>query len=591
MIVVSTGCYQSKEEPNQPVAKGGLIDEGGSSSVGPAKVAEAAPTDWMQFRGAGNLSKSESTGLPSEFGESNVVWKAQLIGRGCSTPIIVGDRVFLTSYSGYGESAEKPGNLELFRLHLYCYDRETGEQVWRQDIKGNPAENPRLNPNLLGHGFASSTPISDGENVYVFFGISGVFAFDVDGEFLWQQDVGWRNYNFGSSTSLALHENLVIVNASIESQTVYALNKSTGVGVWKIDDVFDSWATPVLGQASDGTTELVIPQKNIVRGFDPDSGEELWTCEAIPDYIVPTPVIVDGVAYCNGGRESQTVAIRLGGRGDVTKSHKLWQARVGTNVTSSVYHDGHVYQIRQNGIFQALDAKTGQTANRGRVKGAITVFGSPLLAGDKLYFPLADSVAVIAANPKNELISLSRFSGNDGEFRASLAVSGDRTFTRNDKFLYCIGPRKVSKTKIIKQSKSGEVSLASKPKFDFDPVTKRIRIYNRCVGTDISDLEMFILNPYKSVITEDQTTKSKVLITEWFPKFGEIRRERSDVVWRHMKQETNDAEFVKQMTAIEAKAMALQRELRTPIKKMFSKEQMDQHIAEAKAWQEKNKKK
>ncbi len=612
LLIFIAGCTNANSEPQKSKEKaaGVIPDESVGSSPKnapstaspsndalskdsvPASVSspQTAPTDWLQFRGAGNLSTTSSQGLPSEFNENHVTWKAELLGRGCSTPIIVGNRVLLTSYSGYGESAAKPGALDLFLLHLYCYDRETGELFWRKDIKGNPAENPRLNPNLLGHGFASSTPVSDGKNVYAFFGVSGVFAFDLDGNFLWQQDVGWRNFNFGSSSSLAIHQDTLIVNASIESQTVYGLDKKTGKGIWKIDDVLESWATPTLGLNDQGDSELVIPQKDIIRGFDPKTGKELWTCEAIPDYIVPTPVIVNGVAYCNGGKESRSLAIRLGGRGDVTKSHKLWQARIGTNVTSSIYHNEHLYQIYENGVFQVLDSKTGQTVNRGRVKGATKVFGSPLLAGEKLYIPLLYSVAVVAAKPEYELISMNNIAEDEGEFRASIAVSGDRMFTRNDKFLYSVSPEKVAETKIIKQPLPTNASLASKAKFDFDQSTKRIRIYNRCVGTDKTDLEMFILTPYKSVITEDQTTKSKALITEWFPRFAEIRRERSDVVWRYLTHETDDAVYQKEMAAIETKVMALQRDLRAPVKKMFSKEQMDQHIAESNAWLEKNKK-
>jgi len=182
LLIFIAGCTNANSEPQKSKEKaaGVIPDESVGSSPKntpstaspsndalskdsvPASVSspQTAPTDWLQFRGAGNLSTTSSQGLPSEFNENHVTWKAELLGRGCSTPIIVGNRVLLTSYSGYGESAAKPGALDLFLLHLYCYDRETGELFWRKDIKGNPAENPRLNPNLLGHGFASSTPVS-----------------------------------------------------------------------------------------------------------------------------------------------------------------------------------------------------------------------------------------------------------------------------------------------------------------------------------------------------------------------------------------------------------------------------------------------
>lgn len=142
----------------------------------------AAPgTDWTQFRGPGATSTAFTTGFPTSFDQGNVVWKSELIGRGASTPIIVGDKVFLTSYTGYGESAENPGSLSKLRHHLFCFNRTDGTLIWQRDIQGSLANEEKLNPNLLGHGFASSTPVTDGKSIFAFFGTSGVFAYDVEG--------------------------------------------------------------------------------------------------------------------------------------------------------------------------------------------------------------------------------------------------------------------------------------------------------------------------------------------------------------------------------------------------------------------------
>ena len=222
------------------------------------------PTDWKQFRGPGATSVAFSGGFPTKWDENNVVWKSELIGRGASTPIIVGDRVFVTCYSGYGESFEKPGDLSSLQHHLLCFDRTQGNLVWQRDIQGSMANEEHLNPNVIGHGFASSTPVTDGESVFVFFGTSGVFAFDVEGDFLWQTDVGWQHENFGSSSSLVLHKNLLIVNASVEARSAFALDKTTGAGVWKIDDVIQSWCTPVVAAAPDGKLELIISQQDVI---------------------------------------------------------------------------------------------------------------------------------------------------------------------------------------------------------------------------------------------------------------------------------------------------------------------------------------
>lgn len=554
---------------------------------------DSLPTDWRQFRGERNLSVTDAE-LPREFDSSFVQWKAELIGRGASTPIVVGEKIFLTSYSGYGESLEKPGKIADLQHHVYCFDRKTGSLNWLRNIKGNPAENSLLNPNLVGHGFASSSMTSDGEKVFAFFGIAGVFAFDLDGEFLWQQDVGWGSHNFGSSASLATHQNLLIVNASVESEAVYALDKETGTGVWKIDDVLESWTTPVLGETADGAEELVVAQKNVVRGFDPETGKELWTCEGILDYIVPTPVVVEGIAYCNGGKQNRTLAIRLGGRGDVTKSHKLWESEVGANVISSIFHDGHIYQVNDPGVLQVVDAKTGEVVKRERLKRSGSVFGSPLLSGEAIFFPLIHGIAVVNATPELGVISRNTITDDEGEFRASIAVTKDRMLTRNDNFLFCIAPNKqesskhvVPKDKLVDQFET----VVSKAKYDFDEATGRVRFYNRCLLKTPHELRGVILNPYKSVITEKQTALSLELIREEFPKFDLMRLQRREIIWNRMSGKIAEEEFLEQIAALEKKTIKTQAQLRMPIKKMFSKEQMDQHMAEHRAWLEKNKKK
>ena len=553
----------------------------------------AKGTDWKQFRGPDSTSVAFSSGFPTKWDESNVVWKSELVGRGASTPIIVGDKVFVTSYSGYGESAEKPGDLSKLRHHLYCFDRIGGSLIWQRNVQGSMANEEKLNPNVLLHGFASSTPITDGESVFAFFGTSGVFAFDVDGNFLWQTDVGWRHENFGSSTSLVLHKDLLIVNASVESHTVYALNKATGAGVWKIDDVIQSWSTPVVAKAPDGNLELVISQQDIIRGFDPNTGTELWSCEGILDYVVPTPVVVDGVAYCNGGKEYRAFAVRLGGRGEVTKSHKLWETKIGAYVASPVVHQGHMYLMKEIGVLQVFDIKTGEVVSRERVKGSGTVFASPLLAGDKIYYPLPAGVLVVEASPKYQKVSMNKFASEDCELKASLAVSGDRLLTRSDNYLYCIGPNQI-KTRYNKldSSKSGKFELiAAKSKYDYDKKMKKIRVYNRCLGYDSTELETFIIAPYCSVITPEQTEKTRELVREGFSPFVEARTEQKEIYWKHIKQELSDDEVAGALAALEKKVMGLQRDLRTPVKKMFSEEQMEAHLAEHRAWLEKTKKK
>ena len=578
-LLVTAGCKRSASEAE--VASS-------NEAHGPVEA-----SDWTNFRGPGTTSTAFTTGFPTKFDQDHVVWKSELVGRGASTPIIFGDKVFLTSYSGYGESAESPGDIEALRHHLYCFDRNDGTLLWQRDIKGSLATQDRLNPNVLGHGFASSTPVTDGESVFAFFGTSGVFAYDVEGEFLWQTDVGRKHENFGSCASLVLHKNLLIVNASAEAQRAFALDKTTGAGVWKIDNVIQSWSTPVVAQAPDGSSELLLSQQDIIRGFDPDTGVELWTCEGILDYVVPTPVVVDGVAYCNGGKQPQAFAVRLGGRGDVTKSHKSWEAKLGANVVSPVVYQGHVYLMKDQGVFQVVDAKTGDIVKRKRVKKTGTIFASPLLAGDKIFFPLVEGVLVVEAQPELSEVSLNKFADEKGDFKAALAVSGDRLFTRNDKFLYCIGPNK-TKTRVVKHdaAKSDESKLvAAKDKYDLDKETGKIRVYNNVFGPDSVPLERFILTPYDSVITPEQKAEALKNVRASYPSFVAAEAEQNELYWKHIKQELTDEEVAEAMAKLEKKVMLLQRDLRMPIKKGFTKEQMDQHLAEHHAWVEKNRKK
>ena len=592
ILVLSSlvGCGESHQVS---VADGGQSQTQAITNAGYATSETVAGTDWKQFRGPDSTSVAFSSGFPTEWDEKNIVWKSELIGRGCSSPIIVGDKVFVTSYSGYGESAEKPGKLSDLQHHLFCFDRSKGSLVWQRNVQGSMANADRLNPNVLLHGFASSTPITDGESVFAFFGTSGVFAFDVDGNFLWQTDVGWRTDNFGSSASLVLHKNLLIVNASIESRAVYALDKTSGAGIWKIDDVIRSWATPVLATAPDGGLELVVFQENVIRGFDPDSGKELWTCEGILDYVVPTPVVVDGVAYCNGGKEHRTFAVRLGGRGEVTKSHKLWEAKLGAYVISPVVHQGQVFVMRETGVCQVFDAETGEVVSRDRVKNSGKVFASPLLAGDKIYFPLPAGVLVVDASSKYKKISMNKFTSEDCDLMASLSVSGDRLLTRDDKFLYCIGPNKVkTRHNKLDSSEAPESELiAAKAKYDYDEKLKKIRIYNRCLDYESTGLEDFILAPYRSVITPQQTEKTREMVRDGFAPFVEAFAEQKEVYWKHIKQEFSDEEVAKSLAKIEKTVMGLQRDLRGPVKKMFTSEQMERHVAEHRAWLEKTQKK
>jgi hypothetical protein len=216
--------------------------------------------DWLRFRGP-NGSGIGSGSVPAKWSDTeNLKWKVELPGPGTSSPIIVGDRVFVTCYSGYGVDRENPGEMQDLKRHLVCINREGGEVIWDKPVRAVLPEDP-YRGFISEHGYASNTPVSDGEHVYVFFGKGGVLAFDFDGKQLWQMGVGTESgpQRWGSGSSLLLYKNLVIVPATEENEAIVALDKKTGKEVWKAQaaGLGNTWGTPILVEV-DGRTELVV---------------------------------------------------------------------------------------------------------------------------------------------------------------------------------------------------------------------------------------------------------------------------------------------------------------------------------------------
>ncbi|VGO23170.1 outer membrane protein assembly factor BamB family protein [Pontiella sulfatireligans] len=406
--------------------------------------------DWMGFRGPGGQGKAEAKGLPSTWdSKKNVVWKTNLPGPGTSSPVILGNKVFVTCYSGYGETIENPGELEGLKRHLVCVDRTSGTVLWDKTFKAKMPESKYSGgKNNTWHGYASSTPVTDGERLYVFFGISGVYAFDLDGNVLWQADLGSETHGWGCGTSPVLFKDLVIVNASVESKSMVALNKKTGKEVWTVTGVSKCWSSPMLVDV-DGKQELVLNlpgsgkvKESKLTGFDPATGKVLWSCAGPPDgYLCPSAVSHDGVVYAIGARKNTAIAVRAGGRGDVDESHVLWSVREGSNVTSPVYLDGYLYFMHEKGSALCLDAKTGEVVYKEKLEPSSGLIYSSMLAADgKLYAPSQhNGTYVVAAKPEFELLAVNTFQDDDSRVNASVSVSNNQLLMRTDKAIYCIG--------------------------------------------------------------------------------------------------------------------------------------------------------
>ncbi|MHC4879652.1 MAG: outer membrane protein assembly factor BamB family protein [Planctomycetota bacterium] len=408
--------------------------------IAPSQTVRA---DWPQFRGPGGNGTAAEALPPVTWSDSeNIVWKTPLPGRGASSPIVWGDRIFLTAYTGYGENAddlEAPGNKADLRLHVLSLERGTGKLQWDSEIPASVGTQ-NYSKRIADHGYATGTPATDGEAIYAYFGVSGLVAFDFDGKLLWRAQTGTKTAGFGSASSPVVYGDLVLINASIESGTMFAFDRKTGKEVWSVSPINRAWTSPCLVTAPGGSTELVLNHLDEVVGYDPLTGRKLWWCSAIDDYIVPVPITHDGIVYCLGGRSNRSLAIKPGGRGDVTETHKLWQRSIGANVTSPVYYDGHLYWASDKGVQCCLRASDGEEVYRKRLPTRARIYASIIRAGKHFYVTTRDAgIVVLEASPEYKEVATNVIASDETLVNASPAVSGDQLLLRTDRFLYCIG--------------------------------------------------------------------------------------------------------------------------------------------------------
>ncbi len=404
-------------------------------------LAATATADWPQFRGAGGRGQSGETGLPAQWdARSNIAWKTDLPGPGASSPVTFGEKIFLTCYSGYGIDEGSPGEASQLKRHVLCLDPQDGKVLWNA-VQPSTQEEGAYQGFTALHGYASSTPAVDAEAIYVFFGATGAAAYSHDGRQLWLTSCGTKTHEWGSANSPVRYENLVIINASVESGALIALDKKTGKEVWRQEGMVESWSTPALVK-TDAGWELVAQVKGKILGFDPASGKPLWSCQGIDDYVCPSVVAEGDVAFLIGGRRATAIAVRAGGRGDVTATHKLWEIKKGSNVPSPVVHEGYLYWAHDSrGTVYCVDAKTGKDAYEERLEPRPgRIYASPLAADGKLYYVSRDAgVFVVAAKPEFELLAHNKIESDTSVFNGSLAVADGRLLLRSDRALYCIG--------------------------------------------------------------------------------------------------------------------------------------------------------
>lgn len=418
--------------------------------------------DWLRFRGPnGSGIAVEDEKAPTKWSpKENLKWKVPLPGPGVSSPIVVGEKVFVTCYSGYGVDRRNPGQMENLKRHLVCVDRNKGKILWNKAIPATLPEDAYRGAGVPSHGYASHTPCSDGERVYVFFGKTGAIAFDMDGKKLWETNLGKGSdpRSWGSASSPILYKDSLIVTASSEASTIYALNVKTGKQVWKCpaSGLASLWGTPVLAKVDENRTDLVIGVSYETWGLNPTNGRLRWYSESL---AASNSSIVEnnGVVYALEGRGGRAGASKVGGKDDITKSHGVWTGNTSNRFGTPVVQDGRLYSLNGS-IATCLDAKTGKEIYRERLQGGSSSSGggrrggfgrggdysSPVISGNHVYYVNSSGLCyVLKTGPKFEQVSANRVTEDSENFAATPAISNGEIFIRSTKHLYCVGNLKV----------------------------------------------------------------------------------------------------------------------------------------------------
>jgi outer membrane protein assembly factor BamB len=420
---------------------------------------------WPSFRGPSASGTAEKQQLPDDWDATkgtNVLWRADIPGLAHSSPIVWGDRIFVTTaVSEAGAKATK--GLQDFNLlstdkspqswRVYCLDRATGRVLWMRVAKEGAPRSPRH----VNATYANSTPVTDGRYVVAFFGSEGLYGYDVDGKLIWSKDLGvletgWdpdpsSDYGFGSSP--IVHAGLVILQCDIRHGSfAAAFRVADGSEVWRVErNERSSWSTPVIVSAA--SPELVLNGDGFVRGLDPVTGKELWRMAEANGVKIPTPVSDGGLVFIGGGSSSGSrrfYAVRAGVRGDVTLAPDAtssdaiaWRNRANPHLVTPLIYDGLLYVCTDNGVLSVYDAKTGEQVYRQRVgpTGAGAFGASPVAADGKVYFTNQDGdTFVLRAGKAYELVS----TGHLGELvMASPAIAGGALIFRTDRSVIAVG--------------------------------------------------------------------------------------------------------------------------------------------------------
>jgi outer membrane protein assembly factor BamB len=428
---------------------------------------------WPQWRGPLASGVSPEQGLPVRWSDTeNVAWKAPLIGLGISSPIVWGERVFVTSQRGSGvvrpgprlvqsgnaaDAGERPlgasvsgsatgglragasakagGNVVFL---VSAFDRASGRSAWQFEL---PAEGPLPSVHEK-HNLASPSPAADGERVYAWFATGQIAAIDHSGKLAWKKHLGAEygpfEINWGHGSSPVVFKDQLILLCYHEPRSyLLSLDARTGAVRWKVDapQGVTSYSTPLVVDAG-GRNEIVVNSSTGVSGHDLASGQRLWHVEETNRFPIPMPLFYDGTIYTSRGyRSSPFMAIKPGGKGNVAASHVTWRVPSGAPYVSSIVHyDGLIYMTGDVGVLTVIDAKTGERIHQERLGGVYSA--SPVAGDGKVYLPSEDGeTIVVAAGRAPKVLARNRLSARQ---LASPAISGGRLFIRSDDAIYAI---------------------------------------------------------------------------------------------------------------------------------------------------------
>jgi outer membrane protein assembly factor BamB len=386
--------------------------------------------DWPGWRGPTGDGQSKETGLPTRWDAKSVVWKTALPGIGQSSPVVWGERIFLTAALDKGK-----------KRVVLCVDRNKGNIVWQNEAwEGIPEPSHGMN------GWASATCATDGERVVAFFGKGGLHCYTVDGKKIWSRDLGSFAGPWGTSACPLIVGDLVIQNCdSTANAYLVAVDKNTGKNVWKTprkDCPKGGWSSPVLVDTGK-RKEIILNGETAVTAYEPATGKVLWSCKSFAGRGEPTVTPGNGLVYVINGQPGDIYAVKVGGAGDVTKSHLAWHTprKAGRDQPSPILVGNYLVTSSMDGIATCYDSATGKLLWKDRLRGKFSA--SPFAAGGLVYFlNEAGETSVIDPGPSFKAVAQNSLGTTKEIFRASLTPSNGQILARSQTHLYCIGKTK-----------------------------------------------------------------------------------------------------------------------------------------------------